>query len=163
MATSTYIPLATLTLAVANSAVYFTNISQDYSDLVLMIEHKGATGSVQGLVTLNGDGGTNYKYVYIYNTGSSSGSGAETASRHFNTESGSTTVANFTKMEIFDYSATDKHKSTLAHNGRAGAIQTIVSGRYASNTAISSITVGVNSGSFAIGSTFKLFGIHGGV
>ena len=161
MATSTYIPLATVTLVASSPQVTFESISQDYSDLVLMIEHKGATSSVQGLITLNGDGGTNYKYVYIYNTGSSSGSSSETAATKFNTESGTTTVANITKMEIFDYSASDKHKSTLAHNGRTGSIQTIVSGRYASNTAISSITIGVNSGSFAIGSTFKLFGIHG--
>ena len=46
MATSTYIPLATVTLVASSPQVTFESISQDYSDLVLMIEHKGATSSV---------------------------------------------------------------------------------------------------------------------
>ena len=160
MATPTYIPLASVTLAAESPQVSFTSISQDYSDLVLMIEIKGG----QGKVRFNGDSSGNYNTVYTYNytpPGTAFGSGANTNSTQFGTETGSATVANLSKMEIFDYSATDKQKSILMHNARAGGIQTVVAGRWADTDAITSITVDINSNNFAVGSSFKLFAIHG--
>jgi hypothetical protein len=59
-----------------------------------------------------------------------------------------------------DYSATDKHKTVLArHNNSAGEVS-MSAGRWASNTAINSISLKVlPSGSFNSGATFSLYGV----
>jgi hypothetical protein len=61
-------------------------------------------------------------------------------------------------FQIMDYSATDKHKTTLGRVNRSNGIALAGASRWASNTAVSSLVVTLSANSFSIGSTFSLYG-----
>tara|TARA_R110000782_G_scaffold145544_2_gene238331 strand:- start:647 stop:1129 length:483 start_codon:yes stop_codon:yes gene_type:complete len=159
MATETYIPLAAITLAAGGSALFFTEISQDYSDLVLVCENStgGSNGNFQ--CRFNGDSGSNYHTVSIQGTGSSASTG-DYQSAEFSGQSTSSGRA-LNSIQIIDYSATDKHKAFLFRGNSSYSSRADV-GRWADTTAITSISITTNQ-TWDIGSTFKLFGIHGEV
>ena len=170
MATPTYIPLATVTLAVASSSVFFTSISQDYSDLVLVWDKvfSGGTNQVNTLLSFNGDSG-NYETVWMYGNGTSASSGYSPAQQRLAWSSIYTTADTDSTQgtaQIIGYSATDKHKTTLF---RANVIGQNAVGaqahasRWASTAAVTSLSISSSVDSFAAGATFKLFGIHGEV
>jgi hypothetical protein len=73
-----------------------------------------------------------------------------------------TGVAN-TQMNLIahfmDTSATDKHKTVLTRFNDAGNEVAAAAFRWADTNAVTSITIGQDSGSFNIGSTFALYGI----
>jgi hypothetical protein len=61
--------------------------------------------------------------------------------------------------EIIDYSQTNKHKTILFRGNSASAsVVTATAARYASNNAITSLTVSAAGGSFLANSSFALFG-----
>ena len=170
MATPTYIPLAEVTLAVAASEVSFGSISQDYSDLVLICEARNTQAENSYLtLSFNGDTGTNYPLVNMEGDGGSSQSRAPSSGPYLyvnlDTEfSSSATRPGLSQISIFDYSATNKHKSILIRNAVAEKGTEAIAARWASTSAITSMLISMwNAGSFAAGSTFKLFGIHGEV
>jgi len=170
MATSTYIPLAEVTLAVAASEVSFGSISQDYSDLVLVWDKvfSGESNQVNTLLSFNGDS-SNYSNVWMYGNGTSAVSGSSPAQQRLvwssmyttaNTDSTQGTV------QIMDYSATDKHKTSLFRGNVIGlnaAGAQAVASRWASTAAVTSLSISSSVDFFAAGATFKLFGIHGEV
>lgn len=161
MATPTYIPLATVTLAASSSAVFFTEISQDYRDLILVTEVLSTASTVSTYLRFNGDAGENYSWVTAQ-AQSSADSSAGTTNSTFG-GFGDTTVRGFGISHIMDYSATDKHKSVLVKRGKPDSLVGVIAHRWANTAAITSITVFSPSNSYAAGSTFKLFGIHGEV
>jgi hypothetical protein len=169
MATPTYIPLATVTLATSSSAVYFTSISQDYSDLVLVWDKvfSGDSNQVNTLLYFNGDS-SNYSTVFMYGDGSSAASGASAQQRLAFGSIYTTADTDSTQgtAQIIGYSATDKHKTTLFRANVIGqnavGAQAIAS-RWASTAAVTSLSISSSVDSFAAGATFKLFGIHGEV
>jgi hypothetical protein len=57
-----------------------------------------------------------------------------------------------------DYSVTDKQKTVLSRTNSSFGTD-ITAGRWASTSAITSVTVYPSSGDFEIGSTFALYGI----
>jgi hypothetical protein len=169
MPTPTYVPLATITLASTASSVTFSSIPATYRDLVLVMNAR-ITASVSAATSFayfNGDTGANYTCVSMQGrqTGASVESSTEPRfdlGRIANSSSGSTTNgANI--IQIMDYSATDKHKTGLARgNNLPNESLTViaVAARWASTAAINSIEIDESSGtSFAIGSTFSLYGI----
>jgi hypothetical protein len=71
-----------------------------------------------------------------------------------------TTNASNSITQIMDYSATDKHKTTLVRSNNAADATEAMTGRYASTTAVTSIEIGLDGSlSFASGSTFSLYGV----
>ena len=65
-----------------------------------------------------------------------------------------------TTYDLLDYSATDKHKTILVRFGsNSDSIALAAAGRWASTSAITSIRIYRETGSFAIGSTFELYGV----
>ena len=162
MPTSTYIPLANLTLGSSASSVTFSSIPATYRDLVLVVN---ATLPSEGVprVRLNGDSGTNYSYVTML--GSSSGAQSFNASTDTFVRLGQTGTGfsgnQFIGIAQFmDYSATDKHTTVLIRNGddsvRAVAA---TANRWANTAAVNQIEVFASANTFAAGSTFNLFGI----
>ena len=77
---STYTPVASQTLSASASSVTFSNIPQDYTDLVLVAVPAGSTGS-NGFFRfrLNSDSGTNYSSTYIYGDGTTAYSARATS------------------------------------------------------------------------------------
>jgi hypothetical protein len=122
-----------------------------------------ATAANTFYLQANSDGGSNYSWVTAWGVGSGSGGSATLTNNGalIGAYTGlSTSTAQTTVVQLMDYSATDKHKTILArHNNSAGEVSMSAS-RWASNTAINSISLKVlPSGSFQSGSTFSLFGV----
>jgi hypothetical protein len=107
----------------------------------------------------NGDSGSNYSNMVAYGDGSStasaSGSGTSFELGYF------TTNPAMSITQVLDYSATDKHKTTLIRYGSPASsnITAMRVARWASTSAITSITLTTTTGTYSIGTTFSLYGI----
>jgi hypothetical protein len=160
----TYIALAEIELASATSSVTLTGFSQDYRDLVLVVTGGVTSGIANVRMSLNGDTtNANYGFVHMSGTGSSTNSTAPSGS----------SVARLINyygypeadlklniiVNIMDYSATDKHKTSLARSNHADNGVTALATRWANTNAVTSLLIDVDSSTFAIGSTFSLYGI----
>ena len=163
-----YIALATTTLGSAASSVTFSSIPTSVSgvalrDLVLVIAANYTSGDGNVQLRLNGDTGANYTNIYMLGGGSGSGvSGAVTQPWIYgggmNTSQGNGQI-----FQLMDFSATNKHKTVLNRTSEVGGAVYAWAGRWASTSAVNTIRiVGQDGGrSFAIGSTFSLYGIAG--
>ena len=155
------VALATTTLGSAASSVTFGSIPATYRDLrlVLNLGNNSNSGSV---MRFNGDSGSNYSYVYMAGNGSGTGSTSGTVT-YINLASNiysNNTITDTYFVDIFDYSATDKHKSTLSRGNNAATGAEADAARWANTAAITSITiVGLASSQMIAGSTLSLYGI----
>lgn len=76
-----------------------------------------------------------------------------------------TNLGQVATINIMDYSATDKHKTTLIRNGKQGGSNDgveAIAGRWANTAAITSLEIFSITGggiTFSAGSTFALYGI----
>ena len=163
MPKKTYVQLNSIILAAESSSVTFSNIPQNYRDLVFSMN--GQTGSNANVIyRINSDSGTNYSHVHMTgSTGASSGAGtfAEAYATYGSALSGTRFIVN---LNILDYSTTDKHKISLVRNGytNLSSVQMVEAQaiRWINTSAITTIVFSTNAGSFASGSTFTLYGIE---
>ena len=160
---STYTPIATTTLGSAASSVTFSSISGTYTDLILVMNVGGSVSGNAMNMTFNSDTSTNYSDTGLWGTGSSAASG-----RHSNATNaalsigvGVSTSASDTQtiVQIQNYSNSTTYKTVLirANNASDGVDATV--GLWRNTNAITSIDIGLNTGNFATGSTFTLYGI----
>jgi len=157
MATPTYTPLATTTLASAASSVTFSSIDQSYGDLVLVIQGFQTAGRINP--TLNGDTGSNYSYVSMQGNGSgtTSSSGTNAFIKAMELQASNENI--LLVMQFLDYSATDKHK-TIIHRTNLESEASAFANRYASTSGITSIEIPVGGGgTLEAGTTLSLYGI----
>lgn len=160
------VSLATITLGTTTSSVTFSNIPTTYKDLRLVAEASTTADGVTFDIRFNGDTGSNYFWVEMTgrNNGVSSSADNQTTLRPFGNTFG--TVPFQVSMDLFDYSSTDKQKTSLIC---ASSYDTSLSsylvkrfgGRWANTSSVTSInlTSQYNSRSFAAGSIFSLYGI----
>jgi len=156
MATQTYIPLATLTITTPVNAVTFSNIDQNYGDLILISKLDDAAGGTASIEFKFNNSTADQSTVYMQ-AFSNGNFQSETRSSFFVTSTDNA----FFRMEIFDYSATDKHKSLLirSHKDEPDFIKQQAA-RWAQTAALTSLEIYDNGGAnFAAGSTFSLYGI----
>jgi hypothetical protein len=162
MPTNTYIALATITLGSSASTVTFSSIPATYRDLVLVAQHK-VTGAGETDVQFNADTGNNYTTVTMRGGASASVFSATYTANGIkpqNSVGGSTSTNDFFQLEIMDYSATDKHKTSLLRSGNASsAFVQNHNVRWANTAAITSVKCTATGTSYASGSTFSLYGI----
>lgn len=153
MPTPTYTPLANITLSSTTSSISFSNISQNYADLVLIVYQTAVATVNEMQILLNSDTGNNYNRVYFEGSGSASSINSNTmVVGPYGTGIG-TTICNF-----IDYKATNKHKTAIARANSAGSAKMTAS-RWASNSAITSITCSMPVNSWSAGTSFALYGI----
>lgn len=167
MPTLTYEAIASTTINTAVSSFTFSNISQTYTDLVLVVNAAGSIG-VDPIIRVNSDSGSNYSVTHLTtNGGAVSGQrfGSQTSfsPNYFGSD---TTVlgTNARSIYIFDYSSTSKYKGLTATGGQNQYTdgETISCGQWRSNTAITSITYSDQSYNIVAGSQFSLYGIKAG-
>jgi hypothetical protein len=165
MPTPTYTPLATVTLGTAASSVTFSSIPATYRDLILVITVKSVSGNGYPYLRLNADSGNNYNRVSV-SGGSAGVRSALDAGLSFislSYDAFAITSDGFdSTTQFLDYSATDKHKTTLTRaNQAAGGTTTAeaLANRWANTAAITSAQLLLSSGNFAAGSTFNLYGV----
>jgi hypothetical protein len=158
MPTPTYTALATVTLASATSTVTFSNIPATYRDLIFIYNGTSVSASVEFGLRYNNDSGNTYTSVFAVGDGSATGSG--TATRTYDFVGVAQTNRTQNMVSIMDYSATDKHKTTLTRNSIPASGVRMCAGRWPSTSAITSISALVGGGSnWAVGSTFDLYGV----
>jgi hypothetical protein len=159
---SAWTPLANITLGSTASSVTFSGISGSYNDLVLVISARDAVSAGSTMMSFNSDVGSNYFNVLLEANGSTVASGTQTRANllfgGFNYNTMNTVDFNVCTSHIIDYSATNKHKTVLLRAGLASLSTAMVAGRWASTSAITSIRL-TPATTFAIGSTFALYGV----
>jgi len=160
--TQTYVPLANLTLSTSQATVTFSSIGQGYADLVFVFAGSCLTGAADFYIRFNGDTGSSYDRWFMQGNGSSTesfGNANDTPLRVSRAVLAPGETTNYI-MNVMDYSATNKNKNVLIRGNNAARSTEAFTGRYATNTAITSITLLLGGGySFAAGSSFALYGI----
>lgn len=155
MATPTYIALATEVLTGTDSSITFSSIPGTYKDLVLTISGTVSAFSLLK-IRFNGDSGSNYGFVILDDDVTS----ASNASTNYFRTGYLMTVPSYVKVEIFDYSSTDKNTYGLSHSvaDRSGVNQSLCVATWLDTTAVTSMEVfGVT---FQSGTVLSLFGIE---
>jgi hypothetical protein len=159
-----------VTLGSTASSVSFSNIPATYRDLIVVLSIRSTHSGNEdfSVMRFNGDSGSNYSYVFMNGSGAvaTSSSSSSVTFISDSTFAGSTATANvFTPalINIEDYSATDKHKTTISRSSStttSGQVSA-TAGRWANTAAITSVafTCFQSGASYAAGSTFSLYGV----
>lgn len=157
--TNTYQPLATFTATTSFSTITFNNVPATFGHLVLVVEGVTSVTEERILLRFNGDTGSNYTNVNMEANQNSLATASSTTTSIFRARLGNN--GSMALFDIMDYSATDKHKTVISHsNGLQGNVSANLSvERFASTSAITSITVLTNSGTLNSGAIFSLYGI----
>jgi hypothetical protein len=160
---ATYTPLATTTLSSATGTVTFSSISASYTDLVLIASRRYSnvgTGVENTFIRFNNDATALYSTTY-FNDGPGSSRLADVNSL-YTSAGGNETAERYSAdvWNIMNYSNTTTYKSSLLrHNFGTSMLQNWV-GVWRSTAAINRIDIiGSGTATFAIGSTFTLYGI----
>ena len=153
MPTPTYVALATTTLSSASSSVTFSSIPADYRDLVLIVD--GTTSTSAAYEVYFNASGTGYTRVFMYGDGSNDYDAGDTSS---STIEGDTTFFNAV-VQVMDYSATDKQKTTLSRGNTNGLVLGYAS-RWANTAAINQIEITRSGQTISSGTTLSLYGIE---
>lgn len=153
----TYTPLATVTLGTAVGSLSFQNIPATFRDLILT--YSGTVSVAQGLNVYHNNDTTsgNYSRVLMLGDGSSALSFLGTDARALEIGTVQTTAIG----QIMDYSATDKHKTSLWRGGPANSFTIANAMRWANTAAVNRLDLVVSSGgsTMSVGSTISLYGI----
>jgi hypothetical protein len=148
------------TLLSNTTTVTFTGLPQVYRDLVLVCTYANVSGGDQPTLIFNGDTGSNYSLVGVagYSTSSvASWSYTSTNIHPMNYTGISAGETGLWKVDILDYSATDKHKTVLSRSNHTGEVD-MNAARWTNTAAIISLTI-TSSLVLAAGSTFYLYGV----
>ena len=167
---NTYIPLATTTLSSIASSYTFSSISGSYTDLVLVGSNLKSDTNDRGCkLQFNGDTTSTYAAYYLIgynNTVTAARDAVQTFIQWLGFNLGLSTTTNVGTIvtNILNYSNTTKHKTVLNRgsykNNTLGPESYSQVSTWRSTAAITSITVSISgSGSFAVGSSFTLYGI----
>jgi hypothetical protein len=156
MPTPTYTPLANVTLGSSAASVTFSSIPATYRDLIVVLNGKTLADSLL-IIAFNGDTtASNYNRVDM--RGDSGGAISVTGNDRYIANFASTDSSTV-RLDIMDYSATDKHKTLLSRNTELGSRVRYWANRWANTAAITSVAVGPDGGSFASGTTVNLYGV----
>ena len=160
---STYTPIATQTLGSAASTVTFSSISGTYTDLVLILNLKAASGSTAyPRIQFNSDTGTNYSLTHLTGNGTAASSGRTSNSVGYITGSTVESSSEFNFNGIYNiqnYSNTTTNKTVIGRcNNAAGHTEATVT-LWRNTAAITTIDLINVNANFAIGCTFTLYGI----
>jgi len=161
MPTPTYDLLASQTLGSNTTSVTFSSLSSSYRDIVIVFN--GGRTNYSGIynIRFNGDSGANYSRVGLTTNGSQNISGATSGANRLDFSWGYA-VQNPTYLaitQIFDASASDKHKTILSRNNDGATGVDVYAGRWANTSAITSIEIFTNNTDGYTTGTIYLYGI----
>ena len=164
----TFTKIASVTVGSGGaSSIDFTSIPQTYTDLVVKWSIRDTTASTQNnvLIKLNSVT-TSQSNRYLLGTGSAVSSGSDTPIYTTGAVGNTATANTFSNCEMYipNYSLTSINKSVsidaITENNATGSYASLVTGLYASNSAITSIQFAPNgSVTFMQYSTAVLYGI----
>ena len=163
-----YESIATTTVgAGGSSSITFSSIPSTYTHLQIRVMAIGS--AAEGYMRFNSDTGSNYSYHVLYGNGSSAGATSSTSTTRvlgtgFAAGASSATNPYVTVIDILDYANTNKYKTTRALDGQdlnGSGIIDLNSGLWQSTSAITTVNLFCNSGSYNQYSSFALYGIKG--
>ena len=159
---ATWDSLASHTTPSAVQEVTFSNISQAYTDLYIVVNAATDAGTVHDIAWYaNGDQTNNYAFCRVL--------GQDTGI--YTDRNGTTNAVNCnqigtdpsaTWLQIFNYSSTTAYKTSIIKTATIYGIQvtmSVGSGTYKITNAITSVTLRDPQGTFDAGSLFTLYGI----
>jgi hypothetical protein len=171
---STYEPIASQTLGASSTAVTFSSIPQNYTDLRIICNVNGVAGSGDYRVGLrfNSDTATNYSITSLLGNGTTASSTRET-SRPFidnsisipEDSSGEFGIASY---DIMNYSNSSTYKTVLFRQSTVSTTPvnqgaSAAAGLWRNTAAITSVTVvSITNNPLAAGSNFTIYGIAAG-
>lgn len=164
--------IATVTLSGTQATIDFNSIPSTYKHLQIRGISRSSNASNYADVRLrfNSDTGSNYSFHYLYGDGAGVGAvGSATQTFIFGAETAANSSASgifgVSVIDILDYASTNKNKTIRSLNGLdrngSGYVYMHSGAWYNSSTAISSISLSLDAGSFAQYSHFALYGIKG--
>lgn len=159
---STNTPISTINLSSAASSITFSSIPQTYTDLVLIASVKSVTAPAGIKYRLNGDTGSNYSHNTLTATGSVIASEKQSLTTGLLAYYGYTDTVNYGLYQhnFMNYAKTDYYKASIGRSDNtSGAGVALMTNTWRNNSAITSISVFLDSGNMASGSTFNLYGI----
>jgi hypothetical protein len=159
--TPTYDLIASNVLGSSAASVTFSSIPATYRDLVLVINSAASAGVYINL-RFNSDTGANYHWVVMGGDGSTTVSTSDSGADRLRIGYSSYPSSGNNSLQIahiMDYSATDKHKTVLSRGNQSATGVDAVAGRWASTSAINSVTALLGSGTFSVGGSFYLYGL----
>jgi hypothetical protein len=168
---STYTLISSQVLGSSAASVTFSSIPQNYRDIVMQVNARSDSGSVQDtlLFNLNGDSaGTNFSGTFLRYIDSTINTGrtSNTGSYQYYINGGSSTSGVFSNAEIYvpNYTSTvSKPFSSFMvpeHRDVNGREISIIANLYRNSSAITSITMAIlGASNFVAGSSFYLYGI----
>lgn len=172
MAVSAYEVISTQTLTSTAATVTFSSIPQTYTDLVLVTQSSASTSSANDIdigIGFNGDTSSVYSRTLMSGNGSAASSFRATGNSYIfgarhPLSTGTANVLGIATWNIMNYTQANTYKTVLVRSSCDGAsaddVRAVVGLWRGSTTAITSLSlILAASGSFAIGSTFTLYGI----
>jgi hypothetical protein len=167
MPTNTYVALDKVTVVTATPSITFTNISQEYTDLVLVLSgtKTGAGGEGIALRVGNGslDTGSNYSDTILWGNGSSPGSARTTSQNRSRITYYAGWIAGVFPVDTLhfnNYSNTTTYKTILSRASTASQGVDATVSLWRSTSAINTISVYPFADSFDVGTTASLYGIR---
>lgn len=163
---TTYVPIQTIECSETTSTILFSNIPQDYTDLVLRMNILNVGGgSVR--VIFNNDNNSNYHQVVGYQAnGGTFTSNYDNGVAYFTLDYFTPSTTRFTTylLDINSYTSTTLRKAIIEQSGDAGLGHVFSVGLWRKTPIepITSIRLEKSSGSFAAGSTATIYGIKTG-
>jgi len=164
---NTYVLISSNVLTTAAASITFSAIPSTYTDLVVRWTGRGTT-SGNYTITFNGTGGTSYSHIRMTGSGSAAASGQASSTSFIqyvlSLEDTSYTANTFDSNEIYvpGY-ATSNDKPTggtgTQENNAALSYMNVTAGLFRSASAITSLTIGAQSGNMVADSSFYLYGI----
>ena len=160
---TTYDKIATTTLGSAAASITFSTIAASWTDLRLVMTATTSTNSITEL-QFNGDTGTSYSYTVLYGDGTSAYSSKSTNNfiyTYASTAASALTIPVFYTIDIFSYAGSTYKTALLTGSGdtnNSGRVTNVV-GLWRDTSAITSVTVLPNSGTYSTGTTATLYGI----
>jgi len=165
--TSSYYSIATTTLGTATASVTFSSIPATYTHLqIRALTSNASYASTSASLYLNSDTtAANYRNHYLYGSGSAAGSSTDgNSAANGVMGSGMSTGPAAWVIDLLDYQNTNKYKTIRLLNGYdtngAGYVW-FGSNLWMNTNAVSSFTITAPVGTFAINSSFALYGIKG--
>lgn len=152
------------TLSSAAASVTFSNIPQNYSDLVLKVSARAV--GVDNQLTFNGST-TSDSSRYLFSSGTATSSGSDANNIQLQGTSQTTFTANaFGSIDIYipNYTASSNKSvsvESVTGNSTTESYQYFGAGIWSSSAAITSMTITNSSGNYTQHSTFQLYGIGG--
>lgn len=155
---STYTPIASQTLTSTTTSVTFTNVPQNFTDLIVVINGNLTASGVKSILFNGSSTGYSCLTMVGYGTGVSSGTYNESYIDVWNA-AGNQFV---NTVQIQNYSNSSTFKTYIARQSAASTSTEAIVGTWRDISPITTIRIFGSGQTFASGTTFNLYGIQAG-